>query len=89
MTIGEGEHAVDQFLTFEVAYLTECDVTAEMIGAVRIAAWAMQWALARDFDGKRWRVASQDSAPRREDALHDFHACTIALEGQRRKPFEP
>jgi hypothetical protein len=79
MTIGEGEHAVDQFLTFEVAYLTECDVTAEMIVAVGITARAMQRALARDLDGKRRRVATQDSAPRGEDAFHDFHACTISL----------
>ena len=73
MTIGQGEHAVNQLLTLEVAHLTQRDLAAEMIVAVGIAAWAMQRALTRDLDGKSRRVTCQDSAPRREHAFHDFH----------------
>ena len=69
MAIDEREDAVNQLLTLEVADLAQRDLAAEMIVAVGVAAGAVQRALARDLDGERGRVASEDPAPRGEDAF--------------------
>ena len=68
--IDEVEHAVDEFLSFEVAHLAERDVAAEMIVAVRVAAGTAQRALARDLDRERGRVAGENPTPGREDRFH-------------------
>mgnify|MGYP003694771159 CR=1 FL=1 len=63
MAIHEPEHAVDEGLALEVAQLAQAEVAAQVIVAVRIAAGAMQRALARDLDRERGRVASEYPSP--------------------------
>ena len=53
MAIHERQHAVDERLALEVAELAQRSVAVQVIVAVRIAAGALQRALARDLDRKR------------------------------------
>ena len=67
MAIHEREHAVDERLALEVAQLAQPEVAAQVIVAVRVAAGAVQRALARDLDRERGRVAAEYPSPGRQD----------------------
>src|SRR5947209_13492089 len=50
LSIDQGEHAVNQLLSLEVADFAERDFAAEMFVAVRVAARTPQRAFTGDFD---------------------------------------
>src|SRR6202022_1912380 len=72
------ENALDQFLSLEIADLTQRSFAAEMVVAVRIAARTLERTFAGDLDRQSGRVARQDPAPRGDDP---FHSATIAGSG--------
>jgi hypothetical protein len=63
-------HAVDEFLTLEVAHLTERQVSTEVVVAVRITSGASQRAFASDLERERWCVAGEDPTPSRDNPVH-------------------
>src|SRR5262245_9625163 len=73
MAIDEIDHAVDERLTFEVAYFTKRQLAAEVIVAVRIAPRTSQRTFARDLDRQRRYVTGEDATPSRDDPLHPIH----------------
>src|SRR5262245_60144675 len=69
--INQAQHPINEFLPLEVANLTQGDLAAEMVVAVRIAPRTAQRALASDFDRERRCVPCEDPTPGSDDAIHD------------------
>ena len=65
-------HAVDEFLTFEVAHLAEGHLAAKVIIPVRIAPGAAERALPGDLDCQRGGVPGQNTAPGGDDSVHNL-----------------
>ena len=86
MTVDQAENAVDELLPLVVADLAEGDLTAQVIVAVGVAPRAMQRTLARDFDGERRTVATENPAPRGEQGpeqiFHRSIVCAPSMSGE-------
>jgi hypothetical protein len=77
LSIDEGQDAVDQLLTFEIADFAERELAAEMIVAVRVAAGTAQRTLACDFDGKCRYIANENSTPGWNNPFHPTNISAV------------
>jgi hypothetical protein len=70
MCIDQRKETIDEFLALEIADLSKCDLTAEVIVAVGVAAWTSEGTFAGNLDRKGGAITAKDSPPRGDNAFH-------------------
>src|SRR5262245_15226134 len=70
MRLDQREKAIDKFLAFEVADLTERHIAAEVVIAVGVTTGTPEGAFAGDLDRQGRTIAAKDSSPCRDNAFH-------------------
>ena len=73
MRINQRKKSIDKFLSFEIADLSKCDLTTEVIIAVCVAAGAAEGTFAGNLDRKGRTIAAKDSPPCGDNAFHLSH----------------
>jgi hypothetical protein len=70
--IDDLQNAVDQIVALEIAKLTKCGCSAEMIILVRVTSWTSEGALSSYFD-RKGRSAARKNGPPRAENMTDSH----------------
>ncbi len=86
MLVDQLEEPPNQFVSLEIADLSQSEAAAEVLIPVGITAGAPQRALASDFNRERGSIAAQNSSPRRDDPFHGGTISPAAFSAPPRSP---